>query len=234
MTREELLKVAKPILFNTEMVRTISDGRKAATRRVIKPQLPPNIEEIHNVDPIGYLMFKTTDRYLDGWQNRKARYQVGDILYVRETGLIQSMKNFEKKVKILFKADNKLAEFNVSDKEYARLSKYEYPKNKWLSPYWLTKETTRIFLRVTGVRAERLQDINGTGIENEGIKTNITHFKSMFNNFGNSDRFDEAIKKFSALWDGTIKKKDLDRYGWEANPWVWVYEFERVSADESL
>ena len=33
---------------------------------------------------------------------------------------------------------------------------------------------------------------------------------------------------FIALWDRTIKKSDLDKYGWDANPWVWVYQFERI------
>lgn len=226
MTRQELLKEAKPILFNTEMARAILDGRKTATRRIVKPQLPRNIVEMHNVDPIGYLMFKTSDIILDGWSNKKLPYRVGNIFYVRETAMIQSMKNYEKAVKLLFKSDEKLERFSVSDEFYDKLLRY--PQNKWISPYWLTKEVARIFLRVADVRCERLQDMNGTDLENEGIKTGITHFKSQFNNFGNADRYNEALKKFANIWDSTIKKQDIDKYGWNANPWVWVIEFERI------
>ncbi|MEG1366948.1 MAG: hypothetical protein RSC96_06990, partial [Oscillospiraceae bacterium] len=75
MTRQELLQVAKPILFNTEMVKAILKGKKSCTRRVLKPQIPNNLVEIHLVDPIGNLMFKTSDRLLGGWQNRQAPYQ---------------------------------------------------------------------------------------------------------------------------------------------------------------
>lgn len=85
MNREELLKIAKPILFNTNMTIAILDDRKTVTRKVVKPQLPENIIRIEKIDPIGYLSFQTTDRLLDGWGNRKAPYEVGDILYVRET-----------------------------------------------------------------------------------------------------------------------------------------------------
>ena len=36
-----------------------------------------------------------------------------------------------------------------------------------------------------------------------------------------------ALKEWEILWNSTIKKSDLDRYGWDANPYVWVVEFER-------
>ena len=72
-----------------------------------------------------------------------------------------------------------------------------------------------------------MHEINGFNLEKEGIKTGITHFQSMFNNFGNAERFEVARQKFSLIWNSTIKKQDIDKYGWEANPYVWVVEFEK-------
>lgn len=75
----------------------------------------------------------------------------------------------------------------------------------------MPKEAARLFLRVTGVRVERLQDIDDDGVVAEGLKI--------------GDDFD-------VLWDSTIKKDDLPLYGWDANPWVWVIEFERREKPE--
>ena len=70
------------------------------------------------------------------------------------------------------------------------------------------REAARIFLRVTDVRVERLQEIDDGGVVAEGLEIGCY--------------FDE-------LWNRTIKPKDRPLYGWEANPWVWVIEFERIS-----
>ncbi len=83
----------------------------------------------------------------------------------------------------------------------------------------MPKEAARIFLKVTDVRVERLQD--GFKEDKELIKEGM----------GNGDPWAE-LYKFSRLWDSTINKKDLDEYGWNANPWVWVIEFERIEKGE--
>ncbi len=87
-----------------------------------------------------------------------------------------------------------------------------------LKPGWrpnenMPHEAARIFLRVTDVRVERVQDIDDDGVVAEGL------------NIG--DPFDE-------LWNSTIKPADRDLYGWDANPWVWVIEFERISREEAI
>ena len=81
----------------------------------------------------------------------------------------------------------------------------------------MPKEAARIFLKVADVRAERLQDIDIDGIRNEGLLSAAVHCGDM----------EIALKEWEILWNSTIKKSDLDRYGWDANPWVWVIEFER-------
>lgn len=92
----------------------------------------------------------------------------------------------------------------------------------------MSKEAARIFLKVTNVRVERLQEITDDGCIAEGVypspcrKCNAT--------FGCDTCSDEGYHEtdgFSELWNSTIKKSDLDRYGWDANPYVWVIEFER-------
>lgn len=75
----------------------------------------------------------------------------------------------------------------------------------------MPKEAARLFLRVTDVRVERIQDIDDGGISAEGLEIGCY---------------------FDDLWNKTIKKSDLPIYGWNANPWVWVIEFERCEKPE--
>lgn len=213
MTRAELLRIAKPILFNTDMVRATLDDRKTATRRCVKPKSKNacGFYVIHRMSDNafeGVYDYDENERQFDSSQTPPCN--PGDILYVRESGIIQSMKNFDKRVKIYFPADDSLVEFKVTPDEYERLS--NFPENKKISPYWLTKQESRIFLKVTDVRVERLQDMETVDDRNyvsEGAK----------------DKHD-----FIHIWDATVK--DKEKYGWYANPWVWVIEFERIYPDD--
>lgn len=85
----------------------------------------------------------------------------------------------------------------------------------------MPKKAARIWLKVTDVRVERLQEICGADLIKEGIDL----FQSSYVRV--------AFDEFKNIWNSTIKKSDLDRYGWEANPWVWVIEFERCDKPES-
>lgn len=81
----------------------------------------------------------------------------------------------------------------------------------------MPKEAARIWLKVVDVRVERLQDITPDEAINEGTKEQFPPL---------------AVDEFREIWNATIKKPDLDCYGWEANPWVWVIEFERCEKPE--
>lgn len=86
----------------------------------------------------------------------------------------------------------------------------------------MPKKAARIFLRVTGVYIERLQDITAAECVHEGIpRESLVEVGEEF-----------AIGQFSDLWDSTVKKADRQIYGWDANPWVWVIKFERISKEE--
>ena len=93
----------------------------------------------------------------------------------------------------------------------------------------MPKEAARLFQRVKDVRVERLQDIKNDEAVDEGAvkRPNITKR-------GDLVLHNRYRAEFAALWNRTIKPADLPAYGWEANPWVWVIEFERISKEEAL
>lgn len=199
----------KPILFNTEMVRAILDGRKTCTRRLIKPQ--PDKKHIY---PLGFVTDSTekkevgcfgfaANEYGGSIQYVKPpyRYAPGDILYVRETWK---------------KAPN--GYYYYEDWQRNDIADV----TKWKPSIHMPKEATRIWLKVTDVRVERLQDITSEQISREGVEVEYPHVLN-----GEEKRY-----AFSTLWNSTIKKSDLNRYGWDANPWVWVIEFERCEKPE--
>lgn len=206
----------KPILFNTDMVRAILDGRKSCTRRAVKYKYS-NTEMKIKSDKYGSGLIEiqkdvegeTYGKNPDGstWHKllpyieKIPPYKKGDILYVRETWY----KGLER---YLYRAD-------YSDTEKFYRGGREI-KIKWHPSIHMPKEAARIWLKVTNVRVERLQDITPEQICREGVEVEYPHVLN-----GEEKRY-----AFSALWNSTIKKSDLDRYGWNANPYVWVIEFE--------
>lgn len=186
----------KPILFNTEMVRAILDGRKTCTRRVVK--LPKNMSgrPVGKSGDIGFM-------YLGGI--KRPPYQQGDILYVRETWGHPISLNSDKQY--VFRADE-IAEIGFKNDSHI-----------WHPSIHMPKEAARIWLKVKDVRVELLHDITGKSVLREGINSHV---------HPDADYFDGNQREvFAELWDSTIKKSDIERYGWNANPWVWVIEFER-------
>ena len=226
MNKSELLAVAKPILFNTPMVQAILDGRKTATRRVIK------------YPPCGYFEFEPP--------KVKAPYRIGDILYVRETWNIADLDIEDNTITFVYKANEKEIEqgaraVSVSDEIYDKYDRTMAENNPdWRPSIHMPKEAARIFLRVTDVRVERLQDITAQDLKQEGILQACYRCKYRYDYCGgdvtitqnchyNSMAGIEFWKNdWISLWNSTIKKADLDRYGWNANPFVWVIEFERL------
>lgn len=209
----------KPILFNTDMVQAILEGRKTVTRRIVKPQ---NAVDFDHIVPL------------------KPPYNDGDILYVRETWMQFDKDHIIDGVKYAYKAD--------CSGESERI-RYEYGY-RWKPSIHMPKEAARIFLRVTDVRVERLQSMDEIDAVKEGTK-GCPYGHTVYFPEGSMEAcfyvpnecfsydYDYCNHSYPEIfghdiWDKTIKHDDLEKYGWEANPWVWVIEFERINREEAI
>ncbi len=207
-----------PMLFNTEMIQAILDDRKTCTRRIIKK------DKIDAV--LGSPCRKDNPNIPDKNFIEKLIIppcQKGDILYVRETycpNYFDSNTLYDNKHG--YKADYTT---DVSD---------TVPEPKWTPSIHMPKAAARIWLKVTDVRVEQLQDINPEGVRKEGFHLLFTpkEIKSQYDKIGAIYYYEKARKEFYKIWDSTINKKQLDIYGWSANPYVFVIEFERCEKPE--
>lgn len=198
----------KPILFNTEMVKAILDGRKTVTRRVVK------FKQGQNPAWSGYI---PDGAVLYGSNNvpaAKAPFQPGDILWVRETWQFIPCIDCRLNVHGGCHADPLTYDDGDSVSEGCFVHRADYPETErinWKPSIHMPREAARIFLRVKDMRVERLHEIDDNGVMAEGLEIGCY---------------------FDDLWDRTIKSVDRPVYGWDANPWVWVIEFERTDDPE--
>lgn len=195
----------KPILFSTEMVRAILDGRKTMTRRIAKDSMVQSIPW----DEINYSMNTTPHKHNNGkfyielqqevdntrHYEIKPPYQPSDILWVRETW-------WEYGGGYHYAADYSLCGKQLSNGVKLRPSIH------------MPRTAARLFIRVKNIRVERVQDIIWEDARREGL--DVAEFDLT------------ARDAFAELWNTTIKKQSLDCYRWDSNPWVWVIEFERT------
>lgn len=214
----------KPILFNTEMVRANLDGRKTCTRRIVKGFIPNDAVWGYTAfTPKGCISCRGT--FADGYGEKffKLPYQPCDILYVRETWEHFECCCCEGDEHRNCYREPQQSVLNKSCGCYMyRATDEIYGDARWHPSIHMPKEAARIWLKVTDVRVERLQDMWASDVSKEGIR------------FNKPTAADEMLKAFAKLWDSTIKKSDLDRYGWNASPWVWVIEFERCEKPEGV
>lgn len=215
----------KLILFNTEMVRAILDGRKSCTRRLVKIQ--PKDNEYTVVFTRKDVQIKTEKT------TAKSPYQVGDILYVRET--------WHKYIKRVGKGESCHLEEFYGYK--ASVTNWEDANEPWRPSIHMPKEAARIWLKVTDVRVERLQEMKPVDVIKEGAYPDCWDCLNTYGESGSQccygteeqcSQCDEVMMEWEKLWTSTIKKSDIDRYGWNANPYVWVIEFERCEKPEGV
>jgi hypothetical protein len=230
-----------PILFNTEMVQAILQGRKTQTRRT------KGLKNI-NTDPsnwkIEQLKSLWAKSYINGFKELKKPYEVGDILWVRE-----SFENFEATynphgnpfeiqsfLKIQFKADRKISnEFSVENfKALNALCEIQMNKginSKYRPSIHMPKAAARIFLKIKDVRIERLFDISEIDSQMEGVSFEIVNGTKEYKDYINSDHTFPVYAKhsFISLWEKINGEKSI-----ESNPWVWVIEFERTEKPKNF
>jgi hypothetical protein len=264
MNKQELLAVAKPALFNTDMVLAILNNRKTMTRRVIKPKYSnthiewredkygKRIVEIETFDEDVHCRDNgngTKTLKIRACMERLPQYRKGDILYVRETWWSSFIE-----------------ELNEDDIFYvykAGCSESDLENLQWSPSIHMPKAAARIFLRVKNVRAERLQDITEADAKAEGITSFFLHKEHGGKWHESNGSFlgvdfnthNTRTKAFEELWDSIyvtpqpLKSKGkiyayvsfpwngADRENREykgkshyvlGNPFVWVYEFERI------
>lgn len=196
----------KPILFNTEMVRAILDGLKTCTRRICKDANEYTVPDMdfYNADRRTYAVHNFADKeQMEQLSTAERTCPIcpGDILYVRET-------------------------WKEAPKGYYYYEDWQKDDiadvTKWKPSIHMPKEAARIWLNVTDVRVERLQEITEVQAQAEGCNSGMLTGECT------------ARGQFEDLWNSTIKKPDLDRYGWSANPYVWIIEFERCEKPEGV
>jgi hypothetical protein len=188
----------KPILFCTEMVKAILEDRKTMTRRIFKNPMKKYV---------GYRN-RCAELLDDSCEplSEKEFYEVyspyfkGDVLWVREAWSVIDWPD------------------GTTARKYETVYRATPPKNypyiiKWHPSIHLWKNKARLFLEVTGVRVERLQNITEKDAVREGMPESMT---------GASDY---SRRCFHSLWDTLDAKRG---YGWDKNPWVWVIEFGKV------
>lgn len=200
---------SSPILFSTEMVRAILDGRKTQTRRLVKmPVYHPSMQE----KDVSKMVIKDNILYDGNGENigtMKPPRNIGDVMWVRET--FQDLACFDSQLKgWAYRADDGMDEHA---KEH---------RINWRPSLFMPYDACRIFLEITNIRVEKLHDISENDAYNEGIKYET------FND--NKWCFDYVAKQYStcfpcisfrSLWV-SINKAD----SWYSNPYVWVIEFK--------
>ena len=197
------------ILFSTEMVQAILAGRKTMTRQVVKPQ-PPKGSKMGMIINTPYGL-------------------VGDVLWVRETWQHTEILNInveDENYGYVYKADNQ--EWN------------NFEGWKWKPSIHMPKAAARIFLEITNVRVERLQSISEADAIAEGIQPLLMSSTQLiemggqkYRDYMSDDKIFgnplSPITSFMTLWQSINGEES-----WNANPWVWVVEFKRVSKPENF
>lgn len=243
----------KPILFNTDMVRALLEGRKTVTRRVIDRDIVNRFDVESDGTVISYEDPETGDHYEP---TAVCRYQPGDVLYVQET--FCSSSSLMGGDWVCYKADVE---------PWQEVSRYN-----WKPSIHMPREFARLFLRVKSVNVQQLRQITDEEAVREGARRMFDYMTDKeyeewagrigeqrtkeewgwenylwHGNIGENgitrkmsdswqyqmSGYDRPRDSFSSLWNSLLPLKKWNECGWEANPYVWVIEFEKIGREES-
>lgn len=237
----------KSVLFNAKMVRAILDGRKSCTRRVVKFPVNRYTNNVPLADKIVLQELRCDkanfleEPFFSFGMNLP--YQPGDVLHVRETWqylyeLDGNEQVIEDTGKYYYAATDTIP-FNT----YVDKNGVGHDHAPWRPSIHMPKEAARIWLKVTDARVERLQDMKPVDVIKEGAYPDCWDCLNTYGESGSQccygteeqcSQCDEVMMEWEKLWNSTINKSDLDRYGWHASPWVWVIKFERCEKPEGV
>lgn len=218
---------SRPILFSAPMIRALLDGRKTQTRRVVKPQ--PILSAHHEPvrpEPRGFgswifMAHSDEPSYQFATNDCRCPYGYeGSLLWVREAFFpeVAGDEHFPVWYRATEEAD------------------FPYDEN-WKPSIHMPRWASRLTLRITEVRVERVQEISredaiAEGVDWEACPTHQTD--ASFRTQREADRVGlcahyyaeiDYVGGFQRLWDAINAKRG---YPWEANPWVWVIKFEVI------
>lgn len=233
----------KPISFMTEMVQALLAGRKTETRRLVEPQPPAwaqkagpcigiwcSFEGLHPADTCEHEKCacigasRITEPFPSIFTVRSA-YAVGDILWVREPHVRFTGCSLWPDLPWIMPPEGKVyhARLPIADNQDAVAKLREAGACVTVSNIFLPRWAARIFLRVTRLRVERVQEITEEDAIAEGFPGDCCYRRpGMVGLVTDDGTLPE--EQFREVWDGRYAERGL---GWVANPFVWVYEFER-------
>ena len=212
----------KGIIFSTPMVQAILQGRKTQTRRIIK-QIRTNDKGNVDFDFKNHsgrnIPKEDINSALVGLVDN-APYKVGDVLYVKETYQHTDVLNIhptDDNYGYVYKADGQPWE--------------DFEGWKWKSPMFMPEKAARLFIVITGIKVERLQDIS----EEDAIKEGVERDRDGWKGYDiiekgphkgkphpfNAVPYKNAVLSFYSFWQSINGQESLDQ-----NPWVWAYTFE--------
>lgn len=204
-----------PILFSTEMVKAILEGRKTQTRRIIKPQ-PFLNKQYSSEEPTYKEWFSMNGSHNDSvekWIQFCPHGKVGDQLWVRETWA-EVME--EEDLMFVYKASN-IEELNTGDED----------DNgnifKWRPSIFMPRKASRIQLEIVNIRVERLDNISEEDAKAEGVEG----IDGKYLDYSNTKSKHYCLSAFSSYEELWIKINGKE--SWEKNPWVWIIEFKRIN-----
>lgn len=207
----------RPILFSTPMVQAIRKGTKTQTRRIVTPQPTKGLHTFISPSTVLDGSDRTTWIYSDKESSNcievKCKYgQPGDVLWVKET-----YSNLKVEFGYyMYKADSE--EIGMSEED---MKNHCYQK-KWKPSIFMPKSAARIWLKITNVRLEQLQDISRDDARAEGIERDPCTDTQFKNYVDGTTTYNERTS-FYSLWESINGKESL-----ASNPFVWVIEFEEI------
>lgn len=244
------IKYMKPILFSTPMVKAILEGRKTMTRRIIKSRHESGMFQVatakYEPNVRGYYHNRSVcavdwdERTVDGGDILCPYGEVGDTIYVRETWVRACLSEDGEgpvegdKWRYWYRADDEWTKHDWHNPNVD--GPVDAPR--WKPSIHMPREAARIFLKITDIRVERLQDISEEDAKAEGLSC-ITKDQGRTWKYGIPDSdglpgndntgWDwqswsvSPVEAFSLLW-----RKINGENSWAENPWIWAITFEKI------